>query len=144
KSRVLILDEPTNHLSVKETAKVLGFVRSLPAQGVTGILISHNLHHVFQSCDRVVAMARGEIVFDKPVGATNVDEVSDALCVGSRERPLCSPVHWARSDGRRPLVWPKQALGCSCLTALTRNAAKALRPSLPKRPGAKPGLLVRT
>ena len=79
KSRVLILDEPTNHLSVKETAKVLGFVRSLPAQGVTGILISHNLHHVFQSCDRVVAMARGEIVFDKPVTETNVDEVSDAL-----------------------------------------------------------------
>jgi len=79
KSRVLILDEPTNHLSVRETAKVLGFVRSLPAQGVTGILISHNLHHVFQSCDRVVAMARGEIVFDKPVVETNLDEVSDAL-----------------------------------------------------------------
>lgn len=79
KSRVLILDEPTNHLSVKETNKVLAFVRSLPAQGVTGILISHNLHHVFQSCDRIVAMARGEIVFDKPVGETNVDEVSDVL-----------------------------------------------------------------
>jgi simple sugar transport system ATP-binding protein len=79
KSRVLILDEPTNHLSVKETSKVLAFVRSLPAQGVTGILISHNLHHVFQSCDRIVAMARGEIVFDEPVRETNVDEVSDAL-----------------------------------------------------------------
>ncbi len=79
KSKVLILDEPTNHLSVKETAKVLGFVRSLPQQGLTGILISHNLHHVFQSCDRIVAMARGEIVLDKPVGATSVDEVSDVL-----------------------------------------------------------------
>src|SRR6266481_4383020 len=33
KSKVLILDEPTNHLSVKETNKVLAFVRSLPAQG---------------------------------------------------------------------------------------------------------------
>ena len=75
KSRVLILDEPTNHLSVKETTKVLGFVRGLPAQGVTGIFISHNMHHVFQSCDRVVAMARGEIVFDKPVAETSVDEV---------------------------------------------------------------------
>jgi len=79
KSRVLILDEPTNHLSVKETNKVLAFVRSLPAQGVTGILISHNLHHVFESCDRIVAMARGEIVLDKPVRETNVDEVSDVL-----------------------------------------------------------------
>jgi simple sugar transport system ATP-binding protein len=79
KTKVLILDEPTNHLSVKETNKVLAFVRSLPTQGVTGILISHNLHHVFQSCDRIVAMARGEIVLDKPVGETSVDEVSDVL-----------------------------------------------------------------
>jgi simple sugar transport system ATP-binding protein len=79
KSKVLILDEPTNHLSVKETKKVLAFVRSLPAQGVTGILISHNLHHVFQSCDRIVAMARGEIILDKPIEGTNVDEVSDVL-----------------------------------------------------------------
>src|SRR6201996_8007462 len=79
KSRVMILDEPTNHLSVKETSKVLGFVRSLPAQGVTGILISHNLHHVFQSCERIVVMARGQMVLDKPVAETNVDEVSDAL-----------------------------------------------------------------
>ena len=79
KSRVLILDEPTNHLSVKETAKVLGFVRSLPAQGITTILISHNMHHVFESCDRIVGMARGEIVFDKPVAETSVDEVSDVL-----------------------------------------------------------------
>jgi simple sugar transport system ATP-binding protein len=79
RSKVLILDEPTNHLSVKETKKVLAFVRSLPAQGVTGILISHNLHHVFQSCDRIVAMARGEIVLDKPIEETTVDEVSDVL-----------------------------------------------------------------
>ncbi len=79
KSKVLILDEPTNHLSVKETAKVLSFVRGLPAQGLTGILISHNLHHVFQCCDRIVAMARGEIVLDKPVSETSVDAVSDVL-----------------------------------------------------------------
>ena len=79
KSRALILDEPTNHLSVKETARVLGFVRGLPAQGVTGILISHNLHHVMESCDRIVAMARGEIVFDKPVGGTSIDEVQENL-----------------------------------------------------------------
>jgi simple sugar transport system ATP-binding protein len=79
KSRVMILDEPTNHLSVKETTKVLAFVRRLPSQGITGILISHNLHHVFQSCVRIVAMARGEIVLDRLVEETNLEEVSDAL-----------------------------------------------------------------
>ncbi|UVC08593.1 sugar ABC transporter ATP-binding protein [Rhizobium sp. TH2] len=79
KSKVLILDEPTNHLSVKETNKVLGFVRGLKAQGLTGIFISHNMQHVFQSCDRIVAMARGEIVFDKPTSETSIDEVHELL-----------------------------------------------------------------
>jgi simple sugar transport system ATP-binding protein len=79
KSKVLVLDEPTNHLSVKETNKVIGFIRGLKAQGVTGIFISHNIHHVFQCCSRIVAMARGEIVFDKPVEATHIDEVHDVL-----------------------------------------------------------------
>ena len=79
KSKVLVLDEPTNHLSVKETAKVLGFVRGLKAQNVTGIFISHNMQHVFQSCERVVAMARGEIVFDKQIAETSIDEVQEHL-----------------------------------------------------------------
>ena len=79
KSKVMVLDEPTNHLSVKETNKVLGFIRGLRTQDVTGIFISHNIPHVFQSCDRIVAMARGEIVFDKPVGETSVDEVQELL-----------------------------------------------------------------
>jgi simple sugar transport system ATP-binding protein len=79
KSKVLILDEPTNHLSVKETDKVIGFVRGLKAQGLTGIFISHNMQHVFQSCDRIVAMARGEIVFDKPTADTSIDVVHALL-----------------------------------------------------------------
>jgi simple sugar transport system ATP-binding protein len=79
KSKVLILDEPTNHLSVKETDKVIGFVRDLRRQNVTGIFISHNIHHVFQCCDRIVAMARGEIVFDKPTRETSIEEVHQLL-----------------------------------------------------------------
>jgi simple sugar transport system ATP-binding protein len=79
KSKVMILDEPTNHLSVKETAKVIGFVRSLKEQGVTGIFISHNMHHVFACCDRIVAMALGQVVLDKRVEETSIEEVSEVL-----------------------------------------------------------------
>ena len=79
KSKVMILDEPTNHLSVKETNKVIGFVRGLKEQGVTGVFISHNMHHVFDCCDRIVAMARGEIVLDKRIGDTSIDEVHSIL-----------------------------------------------------------------
>ncbi|MCA0030401.1 MULTISPECIES: ATP-binding cassette domain-containing protein [unclassified Mesorhizobium] len=79
KSKVMILDEPTNHLSVKETRKVIGFVRGLKEQGITGVFISHNMHHIFECCDRVVAMARGEIVLDKRVAETSIDEVHSVL-----------------------------------------------------------------
>ena len=79
KSKVLILDEPTNHLSVKETNKVIGFVRDLKKQNLTGVFISHNMQHVFQCCDRVVAMARGEIVFDRPVAESSIEEVHEFL-----------------------------------------------------------------
>ncbi|SFD15070.1 simple sugar transport system ATP-binding protein [Devosia psychrophila] len=79
KSKVMILDEPTNHLSVKETAKVIGFVQSLKAQNVTGIFISHNLHHVFACCERIVAMAMGEIVLDKPIAETSIEEILQVL-----------------------------------------------------------------
>jgi simple sugar transport system ATP-binding protein len=79
KSKVMILDEPTNHLSVKETAKVIGFVQGLAAQGVTSIFISHNMHHVFACCDRVVAMALGKVVLDKPINETSIEEVHAVL-----------------------------------------------------------------
>jgi simple sugar transport system ATP-binding protein len=79
KSKVMILDEPTNHLGVKETEKVIGFVRSLKEMNVTGIFISHNMHQVFSCCDRVVAMARGELVLDKRIEETSIEELHEVL-----------------------------------------------------------------
>ena len=79
RSKVMILDEPTNHLSVKETSKVIGFVKSLKEQNVTGIFISHNMHHVFACCDRIVAMALGEVGGGRGVHETSIDEVHDLL-----------------------------------------------------------------
>lgn len=79
KSRVLILDEPTNHLSVKETDKVISFVKSLKSEGLTGLFVSHNMHQVFETCDRIVIMALGKVVFDGPASQTSIDEVQAYL-----------------------------------------------------------------
>ena len=75
KSKMLILDEPTNHLSVKETLKVLEYVKSLKAMGIGSIFISHNLYHVHEIADRIVGMARGEKVCDMPKEETTVNEL---------------------------------------------------------------------
>ncbi|MEM7444084.1 MAG: ATP-binding cassette domain-containing protein [Pseudomonadota bacterium] len=79
RSRILILDEPTNHLSVKETLKVLEYVERAKAQSITCIFISHNLHHVEQVADRIVAMARGRKVADQPVHELSVDRMIDLI-----------------------------------------------------------------
>ena len=79
RSRMLILDEPTNHLSVKETNKVLDYVRQLRDQGITVIFISHNLHHVHDISDRIVVFARGEKVADLEIGDTSVEHMIDLI-----------------------------------------------------------------
>lgn len=52
-SKVIILDEPTAALGVRESAQVLKMVKDLRDQGMSIILISHNMPHVFEVADRI-------------------------------------------------------------------------------------------
>jgi fructose transport system ATP-binding protein len=52
-SKVVILDEPTAALGVKESRRVLELIRDVRDRGIPIILISHNMPHVFEVCDRV-------------------------------------------------------------------------------------------
>ncbi|MCH2077557.1 MAG: ATP-binding cassette domain-containing protein [Rhodobacteraceae bacterium] len=52
-SKVIILDEPTAALGVKESRRVLDLIQDVKARGIPIILISHNMPHVFEICDRI-------------------------------------------------------------------------------------------
>ncbi|MFK7866144.1 MAG: ATP-binding cassette domain-containing protein [Alphaproteobacteria bacterium] len=52
-SKVIILDEPTAALGVKESRRVLDLIQDVKLRGIPIILISHNMPHVFEICDRV-------------------------------------------------------------------------------------------
>lgn len=71
KVRILIMDEPTAALGPSETAMVGELVRQLRAEGIGIFLISHDMHDVFDLCDRVVVMNRGDMV-----GAHRIEDVS--------------------------------------------------------------------
>lgn len=60
-SKVVVLDEPTAALGVRESAQVLKLIKTLPARGVSVILISHNMDHVLQVADRAVVLRQGRI-----------------------------------------------------------------------------------
>ncbi len=79
KSKLVILDEPTNNLSVKESEKVLNFIKELKNQGISSIFISHNLYHVYPVVDRVVILSHGEKVGDFQKEETSLEEVTELM-----------------------------------------------------------------
>jgi len=76
KRRVLLLDEPTSALSVRETEALLNQVLKLKAEGVSSVLVTHNLYHAYQVCDRFVIMSHGTKVFDVAKADTTIDELT--------------------------------------------------------------------
>lgn len=60
-SKVVILDEPTAALGVAQTEQVLNLVRRLSDNGLSVILISHNLNDVFQVADNISALYLGNM-----------------------------------------------------------------------------------
>jgi simple sugar transport system ATP-binding protein len=81
-ARLLIMDEPTAALGVAERGKVLNLVKTLSSQGVSVIIISHQIHDVFSVATRLLIMRRGKKVAERLTKKTNTDEVV-GLIVGS-------------------------------------------------------------
>ena len=77
KRRVLLLDEPTSALSVRETEALLAQVLKLKAEGVTSVLVTHNIYHAYQVCDRFVIMSHGTKVFDVAKADTTISQLTE-------------------------------------------------------------------
>jgi len=74
-AELLIMDEPTAALGVYERATVLKLIKQLKKQGITIILISHNLYDIFKTTDQIAVMQRGRIVGRLETASTTEDEV---------------------------------------------------------------------
>ncbi len=61
-SKVVLLDEPTAALGVSQTHQVLELIKRLRAQGLGVVIISHNLHEVFEVADRIAVLRLGRLV----------------------------------------------------------------------------------
>jgi simple sugar transport system ATP-binding protein len=77
KRRVLLLDEPTSALSVRETEALLGQVLKLKSENVSSVLVTHNIYHAYQVCDRFVIMSHGTKVFDVAKADTDIAQLTE-------------------------------------------------------------------
>ena len=81
-SRLVILDEPTAALGVAQTRQVLELVKRLAEQGLAVILISHNLHDIFEVATRITVLRLGNDVGVYERTATTQQEVVHAITAG--------------------------------------------------------------
>jgi D-xylose transport system ATP-binding protein len=81
-SKVVILDEPTAALGVAQTRQVLDLVRRLGEQGLAVVLVSHNLHDVFEVADSITVLRLGQNVSVYKTKETTQTEVVEAITAG--------------------------------------------------------------
>ncbi len=81
-ARIVIMDEPTAALGVKETARVLALIQQLRNEGVTVLLISHNMDDVVQVADRVVILKAGRVAAQGPVEGLLPAALAQAIMTG--------------------------------------------------------------
>ena len=82
-SRLVILDEPTAALGVAQTDQVLSLVRRLADRGLGVVIISHNLHDIFEVSDRITVLRLGHKVAELEAATTTQQEVVHAITAGT-------------------------------------------------------------
>jgi D-xylose transport system ATP-binding protein len=81
-SRLVILDEPTAALGVAQTEQVLALVKRLGDRGLAVVLISHNLHDIFEVATRITVLRLGRVVGVYERGKTTQQEIVEAITAG--------------------------------------------------------------
>ena len=82
-SKLVILDEPTAALGVAQTRQVLELVKRLGEQGLAVILISHNLHDIFEVADEITVLRLGQNVAVYKRTETDQQQVVEAITAGT-------------------------------------------------------------
>jgi D-xylose transport system ATP-binding protein len=81
-SKLVILDEPTAALGVAQTEQVLALVRRLAEQGLAVVIISHNLHDIFETANRITVLRLGRNVGVYEREQTTQQAVVEAITAG--------------------------------------------------------------
>ncbi|MFN2107867.1 MAG: ATP-binding cassette domain-containing protein [Candidatus Promineifilaceae bacterium] len=78
-AEIIVLDEPTMGLSLKETRKLLDFVRHIKDVGKSAVFIDHNIFHVYSVADRVVVLDRGMVAGEFNTADISLDDLMDKM-----------------------------------------------------------------
>ena len=83
--RLLVLDEPAAGLNETETAELSAFIERLRAEGLTILLVEHDMGLVMRICSRVVVLASGRKIADAEPAAVQRDAAVLDAYLGTEE-----------------------------------------------------------
>jgi simple sugar transport system ATP-binding protein len=78
-SKVVFMDEPTAALGVVQTRNVLDLIRRVRDQGLSVVLISHNMPEVLEVADRIEVLRLGERVAQFERGDVTMEDIVGAM-----------------------------------------------------------------
>jgi polar amino acid transport system ATP-binding protein len=76
KPRLMLFDEPTSALDPELVGEVFGTIKALAAEGMTMVIVTHQMGFAREMADRVIFMDNGSFIFDgtpKEVFSENMD-----------------------------------------------------------------------
>ena len=81
--RLLLLDEPMSGVHPKIVEEIQHYLEDLRAEGLTILMVEHELHMVDRLCDTVVVMAQGKVIGSGTMSSLRRQpEIVDAYLVG--------------------------------------------------------------
>jgi branched-chain amino acid transport system ATP-binding protein len=82
--RLLMLDEPAAGLNTRETAELSVFLKSVARDGVTLLVVEHDMSFIHDLCERTVVLNFGRLIYQGPTGGVHDDEEVRAAYLGRR------------------------------------------------------------
>jgi ABC-type sugar transport system ATPase subunit len=89
---IVIMDEPTSALSADSTTRVQSLIKNLRAEGVTVLIISHDLGEIFDLADRITVLENGNLVGTVAIDEVVEDDVIRMMMSGSTPREAAEQV----------------------------------------------------
>ena len=77
--RLLVLDEPMAAMGIQESHSAVKLLQGLKAQGMSQLIISHNLFQVFDVADRIFVMRAGQFIADIWTESTSPEEIQELI-----------------------------------------------------------------
>lgn len=82
KPKLILLDEPAAGLSTADSHALMDKIGGIRADGVTVVIIEHDMEVVMGLCERIVVLNYGEKIFDGPPDAAQRDPTVVAAYLG--------------------------------------------------------------